>query len=107
MKDTTLVVQGPGSRLVSPGASDGKLQTCHHRWVLSSVILRPLTLQEIDRPAQFVQAVHPVLDGDPSAITDVRQDAKDGIVIVEALARLAVPQLVGVTKAAVGLTQVV
>ena len=73
----------------------------------SPVILRPLGLQEFDRAAQFVQAVHAVLDGDPAGEVDAPENPEDRVVIVEPLAGFAVAQLVGVAEGAVGLPQFV
>ena len=60
-------------------------------------ILRALGLQEFHRAAHLLEPVHAVFDRDPPAIAHLGQDRKNGVVIVEPLARHAVQELIGVS----------
>src|SRR5690606_27587007 len=53
------------------------------------VVAVPHPLQELHRPAQLVEAVHPVLDGDPAGEIDAPEDAEDRVVVVRPPPRLA------------------
>ena len=56
--------------------------------------------QELDRAAQLVETVHPVLDGYPAGEVDRAEDAEDLVVVVAARAGLTMLQLVGIADGA-------
>src|SRR4030095_6639947 len=65
------------------------------------IVLGPLLLQERDRSLQLFEAIHPVLHGNPAGELRTREDSEDRIVVDEALAGFAMPQLVRVADGAV------
>src|SRR5262245_5880818 len=71
------------------------------------IVLGPLLLQERDRSLQLVEAIHPVLHGNPAGELRAREDSENRIVIDESLAGFAMPQLVGVADRAVAVPQLI
>src|SRR5690242_7501386 len=53
--------------------------------LLVTVVRRRLPAQELHRAPQFVEAIHPVLDGNPPAEAGVRQPGEDRVVVDHAL----------------------
>src|SRR6185437_819071 len=74
---------------------------------LNRVVFRSFPFEKLNRAFQFIQPVHAVLDRDPTGETGTGQDAKDRVIIVQPLTRLAVTQLVGIAEASVGLAEIV
>src|SRR5262249_8534516 len=103
---------GPGRTRVRSSGTDAaaagrgrRISTANR--ALRIVVLGPLLLQERDRSRRLVEAIHPVLHGNPAGELRASEDSENRIVIDETLAGFAMPQLVGVADCAVAVPQLI
>src|SRR6476646_5309314 len=102
---------GPGRTRVRSSGTDaaaaGRGRSIRTTKRALRIVLGPLLLQERDRSLQLFEAIHPVLHGNPAGESRAREDSENRIVIDQALAGFAMPQLVGVANRAVAVPQLI
>ena len=85
--------QGLGVDLADLSATDKRGPHPVHRLASLGEIRRGHPPQKSQRLRHLIHSVHAILDADPATIAMLGEDAEDGVVIVQALARHSVAKI--------------